>query len=45
MSKLNKKELTAAIARYARKHGHYAATVRNMTCLLRAAIKEWESSR
>lgn len=39
--RLTRKQLTAAVARYARKHGYYARTVRTMTVLLRAAIDEY----
>ncbi len=39
--KLFRRELTAAIARYARRHNHYASTVRTMTVLRLAAIREW----
>ena len=39
--KLTSKELTKAIASYARRHGYYARTVRGMTSLRLAAISEW----
>lgn len=42
-TKLSKTELTKAIARFARKHGYYARTVRNMTSLRLAAINEWRN--
>lgn len=38
--KLTRKELTKAIACYARKHGYYASTVRTVTVLFNAAIQE-----
>lgn len=41
MRKLTQKELTKAVSRYARRHGHYVSTVRAMTVLRRAAIVEW----
>ena len=43
--KLTRKELTQAIARYARRHNHYASTVRAMTVLRLAAIKEWRDGQ
>lgn len=39
--KLTRKELTTAVKRYARKHGFYHRTVRNVTSLRRSAIAEW----
>lgn len=39
------KELTKAVNRYARKHGHYVSTVRTMTVLLKAAIQEYQSCK
>jgi len=39
--KLCRKDLTKAIQRYARKYGYYCRTVRNMTSLRIAAVKEW----
>ncbi len=41
--KLTRRELTRAIARYARRHGYYARTVRACTALLLAAIAEWRA--
>jgi hypothetical protein len=41
--KLSRKDLTKAVARYARKHGYYVSTVRNMTRLRYDAIKEWRN--
>jgi hypothetical protein len=41
---LTKKERTKAFQRYARKHGFYTRTVRTMTSLRFAAIKEWLSN-
>ncbi len=41
--KLTKSELTKAIQTYAHKHNHYARTVRTMTVLFNAAIKEYKS--
>lgn len=38
---LNAKEFTAAVRAYARKHGHYADTVRTMTTLRQAAVREF----
>ncbi len=43
--KLTRKELTKAIARYARKHGYYARTVRGMTVLRIAAVAEYLRSK
>ena len=40
---MSKKELTQAIRSYARKHGHYASTVRTVSALLYAAIAEWKA--
>ena len=37
---LTRKQLTKAIQRYARKHGYYARTVRTVTVLRLAAIRE-----
>jgi hypothetical protein len=42
MNKLTKSELTKAVRQYARRHGYYARTVRNMTSLRRAAILEYQ---
>lgn len=42
---MSRTELTAAIRAYARRHGHYASTVRTMTSLRLAAIAEWKASR
>lgn len=42
---LTRKELTAAIARFARKHNHYASTVRTVTVLRLAAIKEYRDAK
>ena len=39
--KLTRSELTKAIARYARRHNFYARTVRAVSVLRQAAIKEW----
>ncbi len=39
---MTRKTTTAAIARYARRHGHYARTVRNMTTLRTCAVNEWQ---
>jgi hypothetical protein len=39
--RLGKKELTQAIARYARRHGYYARTVRAVSELHLAARREW----
>ena len=41
--KLTSKQRTKAITKYARRHGYFVTTVRNMTSLLLAAIKERES--
>lgn len=38
---LNRKEFTAAVQAYARRHGYYAATVRTMTALRLAAVAEY----
>lgn len=40
--KLSSKELTKAIARYARRHGFYQSAVRTTTCRKQAAIKEYK---
>lgn len=42
--KLNNKQLTVAIARYARKHGYYTRTVRVVTTLFNSAILEYKES-
>ncbi len=42
---LTNKELTKAIARYCRKHGHSAAFVRTNTQAMREAVSEWVASR
>ncbi len=39
--KLTKAQLTQAVQAYARRHGFYTRTVRGMTSLRRAAIKEF----
>ncbi len=39
--KLTRKELTAAIARYARKHGYFSRTVRAVSALRYAACREY----
>ncbi len=39
--KLTSKQLTEACQLYARRHGYYTRTVRTMTSLMLAAIKEW----
>jgi hypothetical protein len=39
----SKSEVTKAVTRYARKHGFYTRTVRTMTDLKRAAMKEYVS--
>lgn len=41
---LTQKELTKAVARYARLHGHFASTVRAVSSLRYAAIKEWREA-
>lgn len=41
LRRLGKKELTQAIARYARRHGYYARTVRAVSALHLAARLEW----
>jgi hypothetical protein len=38
---LNRKEMTQAIARYAKAHGFSAHVVRSCTSLKRAAISAW----
>jgi len=43
MKKLTKKEITKAIARYARRHGYYARTVREVDSLWKAAIAEYRA--
>lgn len=42
---LSKKELTKAVQQYARKHNHYASTVRTISVLLKNAIKEYKNAR
>jgi hypothetical protein len=37
---LTKSQVTAAVQRYARRHGYYATTVRTVTVLFRAAMEE-----
>lgn len=39
--KLTKKQLTDAIRSYAKRHGYYARTVRAVSCLRYAAIKDF----
>ena len=41
MAKLTKSEMAKALARYARRHGYYARTVRTCSALRYAAIAEW----
>ncbi len=43
--KLSKKELTKAIAIYARKHGYYQRTVRSISVLFYAAIAEYKKAK
>jgi len=43
--KLTKKQLTEAVAKYARKHGFSASTVRVCTSLRLAAIQEYNRGR
>lgn len=43
--KLTKKQLTQAIAKYARKHGFYARTVRAVSALRYAAIAAFKLER
>lgn len=43
MTKLTKTEMTQAVRRYARRHGHYVRTVRTMSVLRMAAIAEFRS--
>lgn len=43
MTKFTAKELTKAIARYARRHNWHASTVRTMTSLRYAAMAEWRT--
>lgn len=38
---LTRSEVTDAVRRYARKYGYYARTVRSMTSLRNAAMKEY----
>lgn len=39
--KLTKKQLTVAVNKYARRHNHYVSTVRAVTSLRLAAIREY----
>lgn len=41
LRRLTKRELTKAVAAYCRKHGHFARTVRTMTVLRYAAVREF----
>lgn len=41
MRRIGQRERTRAIARYARRHGWYARTVRTCTSLRYAAMAEW----
>lgn len=41
MTKLTSTEITRAVTRYARRHGHFVRTVRTMTTLRTCAIHEW----
>ncbi len=43
MDKLTKSQLTEAIRKFARKHGHYASTVRTMSDLFYRAIAEYRN--
>lgn len=43
--KLTRSELTQAVARYARRHGYSASTVRTITSLLLAAIQEYRNCK
>jgi hypothetical protein len=38
---LTKSEMAVAVRRYARRHGYYAGTVRSMTVLRLAAVREF----
>lgn len=40
--RLRKRELTQAIARYARRHGFFARTVRAVSSIKFEAIREWQ---
>jgi hypothetical protein len=40
---LTRKELTKVVAKYARRHGYSASTVRTVTALRLAAIREYIS--
>lgn len=39
--KLSDREVTKAVARYCRRHGHYASFVRTNTEAMRDALREW----
>lgn len=39
---MTKDEYTQAVTQFARKHGYYVRTVRVMTVLRLAAVKEWK---
>ncbi len=39
--RMSDKDLTCAIGRYARRHGYYARTVRDVTTLRQCAVNEW----
>lgn len=41
---MSRTTLTAAIRRYARRHGYSASTVRTVTVLRLAAIREWRAN-
>lgn len=41
MRKLTKSEVTKAVQQYARRHGYYARTVRTVSSLFYAALREY----
>ncbi len=43
--KLSNNQVTEAVTKYARKHGHYVRTVRTVSNLRYAAIREWKEAK
>lgn len=43
MTKLTKKQISQAVQKFARKHGWYARTVRTVSSLFYAAIREYQT--
>lgn len=42
---MTRQEISKAVQTYARRHGHYARTVRTVSALFYAAIDEWKNRR